>query len=71
MLGPGVALVWHSTADGQEPPRDILAMRDIVMGTRGENRTCFEHVLPLVYIPSTIVSHPQKLDNIFQIILNV
>jgi hypothetical protein len=46
-------------------------MRDTVMGTRGENRTRSERVLPLVHVPSTIASHPQKLDNIFQIILNV
>jgi hypothetical protein len=30
-----------------------------------------ECVLPLVHVPFTIASHLQKLDNIFQIILNV
>jgi hypothetical protein len=71
MLSLGVTSVWCSTADGWELHGDISAMRDTVMGTRGENKTCSKHVLLLVCIPSTIASHPQKLDNIFHIILNV
>jgi hypothetical protein len=38
-LGLGVASVWQSMADGWEPSRDILAMKDTVMGARGENGT--------------------------------
>jgi hypothetical protein len=37
MLSLGVALVWQSVADGWELSRDILAMKDTVMGARGEN----------------------------------
>jgi hypothetical protein len=37
VLGLGVMLVWQSVADGWEPSRDILAMKDTVMGARGEN----------------------------------
>jgi hypothetical protein len=37
MLGLGVVSVWQSMADGWEPSRDILAMKDTVMGARGEN----------------------------------
>jgi hypothetical protein len=39
VLGLGVMLVWQSMADGWEPSRDILAIKDTVMGARGENRT--------------------------------
>jgi hypothetical protein len=39
VLGLGVTSVWQSVADGWEPSRDILAMKDTVMGARGENRT--------------------------------
>jgi hypothetical protein len=38
-LGLGVASVWQSVADGWESSRDILAMKDTVMGARGENGT--------------------------------
>jgi hypothetical protein len=37
-LGLGVTLVWQSMSDGWEPFKDILAMKDTVMGARGENR---------------------------------
>jgi hypothetical protein len=39
MLGLGVMSVWQSVADGWELSRDILAMKDTVMGARGENGT--------------------------------
>jgi hypothetical protein len=32
-----VASVWQSMADGWEPSGDILAIKDTVMGARGEN----------------------------------
>jgi hypothetical protein len=37
-LGLGVMSVWQSMAGGWELSRDILAMKDTVMGARGENR---------------------------------
>jgi hypothetical protein len=39
VLSLGVTSVWHSVADGWEPSGDILAIKDTVMGARGENGT--------------------------------